>query len=102
VSNLYLVKTPELKPKITSCIEDLFSRELRKSVLNGKSFDPNGSDGTYGKFVFATQVVKPNIHTIDFSAFASLLDRLVAVIKDYEMRKAKQPIKEAGKKKPAE
>ena len=38
----------------------------------------------YGKVRFAEKVVSPNRATIDFSGFAPLLDRLAAVIADYQ------------------
>lgn len=85
--NLYLIKTPEAKSSpYTSCIEDLFSDELRNTILDGKTFDPNkkhNEHGKYGKMRFAERVIKPNVESIDFSSFTKLIDRIVAVIDDY-------------------
>jgi hypothetical protein len=81
--NLYLVKTPELGSGKKSCIEDLFPPALLKRPVDGKTFDPNKEHdeaGKYGKVVFAKQVVIPDAAAIDFSGFAPLLDRIVAVI----------------------
>jgi RNA-directed DNA polymerase len=81
--NLYLVKTPEKVAPHKSCIEDLFDPALLKTVLDGKTFDPNkehNAPGKYGKVVFAERVVVPNAATIDFSGFTPLLDRIVAVL----------------------
>lgn len=84
--NLYLVKTPEKGVNGLSCIEDFFDPSLLQTDLEGKKFNPNkvhNADDEYGKFVFAEKVVRPNVATIDFSGFATLLDRIVAVIDDY-------------------
>jgi RNA-directed DNA polymerase len=58
--NLYLVKTPEKLAPHKSCIEDLFDPALQKTVLDGKTFDPDkehNAPGKYGKIAFAEQVV---------------------------------------------
>ena len=90
--NLYLVKTPEkTAPPHKSCIEDLFDPTLLNTVLDGKTFDPNkehNAPGKYGKVVFAEQVVVPRAATIDFSGFAPLLDRIVAVLDHHAGLKA--------------
>lgn len=97
--NLYLVKTPETGTAHESCIEDLFSPALLKTIIDGKTFDrsnkPRIAPGKYGKVVFAEKVVKPNIGTIDFTNFASLLDRIAAVVVHYAATKAASPIKVA-------
>jgi hypothetical protein len=85
--NLYLVKTPETgKVKHMTCIEELFDPVLLTTKLNGKTFDPDkkhDEPGKYGKTKFAEQVVAPQKATIDFSGFAPLLDRVVAVIDNH-------------------
>ena len=84
--NLYLVKTPESGNIAESCIEDLFDPILLKTEIAGKKFDPkkqHGEDGKFGKVIFAEKVVRPQKDKIDFSKFASLLDRIVAVLDDY-------------------
>ena len=78
--NLYLVKTPENGKDGKSCIEDLFDQELHETIIDGKTFN------TYSKTVFAKKVVIPNADKIDFSKFGKLLDRIVAVLDDYEQR----------------
>lgn len=81
--NLYLVKTPELGSGKKSCIEDLFPKALLETLVDGKTFDSNKEHdeaGKYGKVVFAKRVVIPNAATIDFARFASLLNRIVAVL----------------------
>lgn len=82
--NLYFIKTPEQAAvPHTSCMESFFDPAVLATKLNGKSFDPdNEHDGasTYGKAIFAARVVEPNANTIDFSGFAPLLDRIVAVL----------------------
>jgi RNA-directed DNA polymerase len=87
VLNLYLVKTPEIGTKAKSRIEDLFDPDLLKTKIDGKTFDPNkehDAERKYGKFVFAEKVIKPNADRIDFSKFKLLLNRIVAVLDDYE------------------
>ena len=90
--NLYVVKTPEKKiSPHKSCIEDLFDPALLTTVLNGTTFDPNkihDAPGKYGKVVFAKQVVVPNASTIDFSGFAPLIDRIIAVLDHHAGLKA--------------
>jgi hypothetical protein len=91
-SNLYVIKTPEggVEPH-HSCIEDLFPDSLRTVVLDGKSFRSDrewDDEETYGKMVFATKVIEPNIHRIDFSGFVPLLDRVLAVLDHYERWRA--------------
>lgn len=81
-NNLYVVKTPEHPPG-QSCIEDLFPPALLQVKLDGKSFNPkkaHGEDSEYGKAEFADKVVRANAHTIDFSGFVPLLERIQAVL----------------------
>ena len=88
--NLYLVKTPEIGKNSKSYIEQLFDQELRETLIDGKKFDPSNDLDTntkYGKVIFAKKVVRPNVDQIDFSKFRGLLDRIVAVLDDYEKRK---------------
>lgn len=92
--NLYLVKTPEFGGGKKSCIEDLFPPALLNTIIDGKTFDPNKEHeeaGKYGKVVFAKQVVIPNAPTIDFSGFAPLLNRIVAVLDHHAALKKAPP-----------
>ncbi len=92
--NLYLVKTPELGSGKKSCIEDLFPSALLKTLVDGKVFDPNKEHdeaGKYGKVVFAKRVVIANAAAIDFSGFATLLDRIVAVLDHHAALKMVPP-----------
>lgn len=83
--NLYLVKTPEDGANDT-CIESMFSKNLLKTILNGKKLntaseiDPSKE---YSKEVFAKSVVKANASTVDFSGFDPLLARICKVIEHY-------------------
>jgi RNA-directed DNA polymerase len=57
--------------------------------IGGKDFDPNKEheeDGKYGKKIFAEKVVQATAAAIDFSGFAPLLDRIVAVLNDYAVK----------------
>jgi RNA-directed DNA polymerase len=61
------------------------------TVVDGKTFDPNKehqAEGKYGKLIFAERVVRPNADSIDFSGFAPLLDRIVAVLDHYKAQTA--------------
>ncbi len=86
-NNLYLVKTPELGETGVSYIEKFFDSALTDMKLDGKKFNPDkkhGAEDEYGKVVFAEKVVRPNAHKIDFSKFAQILQRIVAVIDHYK------------------
>ena len=88
------MKTPEIGENSKSYIEQLFDQELRETLIDGKKFDPSNDLDTntkYGKVIFAKKVVRPNVDQIDFSKFGKLLDRIVAVLDDYEDRKP-QPV----------
>jgi RNA-directed DNA polymerase len=93
--NLYLIKTPEAGQQQKSCIEDLFPNSLLETKIDQKIFDPDKEheeDGKYGKVVFAKRVVTPNASKIDFTQFAPLLDRIVAVLDHHAaMKKASSP-----------
>jgi RNA-directed DNA polymerase len=92
--NLYLVKTPEAGSGKKSCIEDLFPPTLLKTVVDGKTFDPNKEHeeaGKYGKVIFAKRVVIPQAATIDFAEFGPLLDRIVAVLDHHLALKTAKP-----------
>ena len=93
--NLYLVKTPEqVAAPHTSCMETFFDATTLATVIDGKTFDPDkdhDAPGKYGKTVFATKVVEPNSNTIDFSGFAPLLARIVAVLDHHAGLKAASP-----------
>jgi len=86
--NLYLIKTPEKEVEnAKSYIEELFDSKLLNTKVGGKKFDPNKeheAEGRYGKLIFAERVIKPNIQNIDFSGFSPLLNRIVAVLEDYQ------------------
>jgi hypothetical protein len=90
--NLYLVKTPEqVAAPHTSRMETFFEAAVLATELGGKTFDADkehDAPGKYGKFVFATRVIEPNAGKIDFSGFAPLLDRIVAVLDHHAGLKA--------------
>jgi RNA-directed DNA polymerase len=89
--NYYLVKVPEGAPTASRDIEELFPISVLSYVLDGKAFDKkkeHGDDTAYGKVVFAEKVVRPNIATIDFSGFDTLLQRIAACLADYAAKAA--------------
>jgi hypothetical protein len=82
-ANVYVVFTPIAKPGDDSSIEDFFESSVIDTKLDGKSFNRNDEideNTEYGKWVFATKVVRPNIAKINFDAFDPMLSRLEAVI----------------------
>jgi RNA-directed DNA polymerase len=90
--NLYLIKTPEqVAAPHTSNMETFFDAAVLATELDGKTFDPDkehDAPGKYGKLVFATRVIEPNANIIDFTGFAPLLDRIVAVLDHHARLKA--------------
>lgn len=94
--NVYLVKTPEKKGiNPDSYIEELFDKATLETKLSGKTFDPINEkidpNKSYGKIAFATQVVQKNISTIDFSGFTPLLERIDAVVEDFDSKHRSTP-----------
>jgi RNA-directed DNA polymerase len=86
-SNLYLVKTPEQGLTGSSCIEDLFEKSVLDTPLDGKKFNPGkvlDAGKEYGKVPFAEKIVRAKADTIDFSKFALILNRIVAVLDHYK------------------
>lgn len=82
--NLYVVFTPfDVEGKDTA-MESFFTDDILNYKLNNKSFslDP-GVESEFGKAVFAAEVVKANQKSIDFTGFKEVLNRLVAVVEDY-------------------
>lgn len=64
-------------------IEDLFDPALLKTVLDGKTFNPNDKKMTnmeYSKNHFAKYVVKAQQETIDFSGFEPLLNSVLKIV----------------------
>lgn len=71
-------------------MEDLFDTAVRSTKVDGKQFNPKDDKDTateYGKMVFADKVVRPNYATINFSKFAVILDRILAVMAHYKAHK---------------
>lgn len=89
--NLYVVPTP-LGPNLAqTSIEDFFDQKTLATLLNGKKFNRTNKDVDnaqfYSKAAFSRDVVAKEADTIDFSAFAAILDRVVMVIQDYQIRR---------------
>lgn len=90
--NLYVVPTPILPSKPQTAIEDFFDDATLKTEVDGRSFTRKNDEDDpkfYGKATFAHKVIADNAGAIDFKGFAPLLDRIVAVIEDYEVVKKK-------------
>ncbi len=79
-ANVYAVFTPISN----SSIEDFFEPALLAMTIDGKSFNPSNEaldeNTEYGKTVFATKVVRPNIAKINFNKFDPILARLEGAI----------------------
>ncbi|MDW6016973.1 retron Ec67 family RNA-directed DNA polymerase/endonuclease [Vibrio plantisponsor] len=87
VHNLYIVLTP-LNGKNDSMIENLFNPALWSTPIQGRTFDPTEKrtpkNSFYGKNTFATEVIKRQKATIDFSGFHPLFERMTLAITHYE------------------
>lgn len=81
--NLYVIATPLLNNEAESKIEDFFDKSIKKSIVDGKTFNDSNnykSDHHYGKKIFAHRVIRPNADSIDFTGFHPLLTNLVAAM----------------------
>jgi RNA-directed DNA polymerase len=90
--NLYVVPTPLTDDGKDTTIEDFFEVGLKKTKLEGKTFNPSDkgfkNKTEYGKYLFSKLIVKKNQATIDFSGFNPILERIEAVLEDYKRRLA--------------
>ena len=87
--NLYVVATPKDANGADTMIEDFFDQSVRNEKNRGKTFNPKEPVNVkteYGKFIFAEQIVKKNQNRIDFSGFKPILDRIDAVLIDFQER----------------
>lgn len=86
-ANVYIVFTPIAKTGDNSSIEDFFEPALLATKLDGKTFNPSNEalnvDKEYGKAIFATRVVQPNITKINFGGFDSILVRIEKAIESH-------------------
>lgn len=84
--NLYIILTPQINNG-DSAIEDFFDQATLNTPIDGRKFDPkNEADTktTYGKYTFATKVVKAKKAKISFDKFNPILEKIVKVIKHYQ------------------
>lgn len=80
--HIYIVPTPKDDPKATSCMEELFTPETLKTIIQGKAFDiKEESDGQthYGKFAFA-KMIKAHEKTTDFDGFLKYLSTVNDIV----------------------
>ena len=88
--NLYIVPTPLTPDGKGTMIEDFFDSDLKKTELNGKTFNPSdkgfNSNTEYGKTIFAKHVVRKNQATIDFSGFKPILSRIEVVLNNHSKK----------------
>lgn len=81
--NLYAVPTPLQPGGVSSKIEDFFDASIKKTVIEGKTFNEGNSfdpHNHYGKKVFAHKVIRPNADKVDFTGFRPLLQNIVHAI----------------------
>ncbi len=87
VKNLYLIVIPKINNKSTQ-IEDFFSKKIRDTILDGKTFNPentpSGETNEYGKLVFAERVILPNQSKINFDPFKKILTPISEAIAHYK------------------
>lgn len=82
VENLYIVLTPTggAFPQPNSYIEHLFEKSILKEIVRGNTFDPdkkkNKGTKTFGKGIFAREVIAPKKKNIDFKNFDIIFDRI--------------------------
>ena len=83
-ANVYVVFTPIPKPGDSSSIEDFFDPVVLGTKIESKSFNPDektfDESTEYGKAIFASKVVRPNINKINFDGFDPILSRIVSAI----------------------
>ena len=86
--NLYLIKTPHIKKKEKTCIEDLFDQNWLNSIKwKGKKFSKeNQSDKNkfFEKKYLATKIIPQQLSSVNFDNFKELLNRIKEVIEDYK------------------
>lgn len=87
---LYVVATPLTATGGETMIEDFFEDAVRKTVLNGKTFNPKNEDldhkNEYGKAYFATHVIKKGEDSINFDGFRPILSRIEAAIAAHKVK----------------
>ena len=90
--NVYIVFTPIDKLGSKSSIEDFFEKDLLKTEIDGKTFNPDDTtlnvSKEYGKAVFAAKVVRPNIAKINFDRFDPILARIERAIEAHTKKHA--------------
>lgn len=94
-ANLYVVPVPKVISTLEAAIEDLFEPSLLARTIKGRNFDRTGKEKDrskwYSKVEFATEIVKPERATINFSGFEPLLQAVSDVCKDFTGRRAAPP-----------
>lgn len=87
-NNLYLIVIPKINNKDTM-IEDYFAKEVLETKLREKTFSKSNNFNPktqYGKHVFANEIIKKHGRKIDFSMFSLILEKIILVKRDYEIR----------------
>lgn len=86
--NLYVVMLTKGGAKVV--IEDLFDVATLSRKISGRDFDRSNKEEDksrfYGKYEFATKIIKEDRATVDFSAFEPLLEIFQQVMDDYAAR----------------
>lgn len=85
--NLYIVATPLIVGLKNTMIENFLDKAVTDRVVNGKTFSWSNhyeKDKSYNKNFLAEFIVKKEKSSIKFDGFIPLLDRINAVIEDFE------------------
>jgi hypothetical protein len=88
--NLYMVLTPLVAGAKKSTIEDFFGDYIKNLNLGGKTFNPSPkADPTvhFSKHIFS-QHVRDHASKIDFTGFATILDRITSAIEAHQAKQA--------------
>lgn len=90
--HLFVLTNPLVDGKSECEAEDLFSAEVRDTVIRGKKLSLKSDYNIeihYGKEIFS-QHIRENYKKIDFERFRPMLDSLVSLIAAYEQQYDKQ------------
>lgn len=88
--NLYIQFIPNENGEKDVAMEDLFPPEVLMAKIDGKKFSKSNhpcGDDEYGKYLFATKIVKGRLNSTHFSRFAELLGNTAAIIKEHAAKK---------------
>ncbi|MGV2875894.1 retron Ec67 family RNA-directed DNA polymerase/endonuclease [Macrococcus capreoli] len=91
--NLYLLTHSLKEGVLEGEIEDLFDIDVLNHEINGKKFSRKNQEdkNKYGKEIFSNYVYS-NYQNINFHNFKQVLDDLVYIIQDYDLKKNRKEV----------